>query len=366
MDLALDQAQDMLRASARDFLQKECPTTLVRDLEKTDRGYSPDLWRKMADLGWVGLGLPSQFGGGDGTIIDQIVLMEEIGRAMLPSPILSSSVRCGQLILNTGNDAQKQKWLPPMAGGQAVFAVAYAEAGITMSTPITTTLKRDGKDYVANGSKFTVPFGASVDYIIIGAQGEEGLTFGIVESKAPGITVKPLKSVANDPRCQVGFKNVKVSADNVLPGGEPFRQMLDYAALCGCGEMLGRAQKVLELVVDYGKTRVQFGRPIGAFQAVQHQCADLRVAIDAATLLIYNAATAMLEGRPCAEEVSLAKAKCNEMSRFSTFVGHGIFAGYSYTVEHDMQLYSSRNKLAESSMGNSTYHLGRIADQMGL
>ena len=149
-------------------------------------------------------------------------------------------------------------------------------------------------------------------------------------------------------------------------GGDALAKALEWGALVQCGEMVGRGRKILEMVIDYAKNRVQFGRPIGAFQAIQHQLADLRVAVDAAELLTYRAACSMAEGRACAEEIALAKASADEMSRLSTVVGHGVYAGISYTVEHDMQLYSARNKLAEADGGGTLAQIDRIADAMGL
>ena len=154
------------------------------------------------------------------------------------------------------------------------------------------------------------------------------------------------------------FSDVEVGPDGILgevgKGGDALVKSLEWATLVQCGEMVGRGRKILEMVIDYAKTRVQFGRPIGAFQAIQHQLADLRVAVDAAELLTYRAACSMSEGRDCSEEIALAKASADEMSRMSTVVGHGVYAGISYTVEHDMQLFSARNRLAEAD-GGGTY-----------
>ena len=166
-------------------------------------------------------------------------------------------------------------------------------------------------------------------------------------------------TMMNNARQATGMQGLSVSERS-------YQQALEYATLVQCGEMVGRAQRVLEMVVDYSKTRVQFGRPIGSFQAIQHQCADLRVAIDGTRLLVYRAGCSVAEGLSCSEEIAMAEVSADDTSRRATVTGHGIFAGISYTVEHDMQLYSARNKLAEASMGNTTSHIAQIATFMGL
>ena len=220
--------------------------------------------------------------------------------------------------------------------------------------------------------KTFVPYAASADTLICVARGPEagGVTLCLVSAKASGVVISPLTSIAGYPQARVEFNDVELAHDEILgqagEGGEALDRALEWAALVQCGEMVGRGRKILEMVIDYAKNRVQFGRPIGAFQAIQHQLADLRVAVDAAELLTYRAACSMAEGHACAEEIALAKASADEMSRLSTVVGHGVYAGISYTVEHDMQLYSARNKLAEADGGGMLAQIDRIADAMGL
>ena len=369
----MNESQEMLRRTAREFLEANCPTTLVRELEETAKGYSMALWEQMAGLGWMGLALPVEHGGEGGDAVDQLVLSEEMGRALLPSPYMISTVACGQLVSLAGNASQREEILPLLAQGKLIMSLALHEDGVGFGGEqfSTKVVPKDG-GYRLNGVKTFIPYAASADTLICAARGPEsgGIILSLVSAKARGVVIDPLASIAGYPQTRVEFNDVELAPDEILgqagEGGEALDRALEWAALVQCGEMVGRGQKILEMVIDYAKNRVQFGRPIGAFQAIQHQLADLRVAVDAAELLTYRAACSMAESHACAEEIALAKASSDEMSRLSTVVGHGVYAGISYTIEHDMQLYSARNKLAEADGGGTLAQIDRIADAMGL
>ena len=364
----MNESQEMLRRTAREFLEANCPTTLVREIEASGKGYSPELWRQMAELGWLGLSLPSEYGGEGGDAVDQMVLAEEMGRALLPSPYLTSVVTCGRLVALAGSASQKQKILPKLADGSLILSLALDEEGGGCSVKVA----REDSGYSLNGVKTFVPFATSADALICvaGRPVNGGVSLCLIATGADGVTVEPQASIAGYPQARVKFDDVVVGPDGILgqvgKGGDALEKALEWATLVWCGEMVGRGRKILEMVMDYAKTRVQFGRPIGAFQTIQHQLADLRVAVDAAELLAYRAACSMSEGEDCGEEIALAKASADEMSRMSTVVGHGVYAGISYTVEHDMQLYSARNRLAEAESGGTLDQIDRIAGMMGL
>ena len=369
----MNQSQEMLRRTAREFLEANCPTTLVRELEATAEGYSPALWEQMAGLGWMGLALPIEHGGEGGDAVDQLVLSEEMGRALLPSPYMTSTVTCGQLVTQAGSSPQRGEILPQLAQGKLIMSLAMHEDGVDSGVGhySTEVSVRDGR-YRLNGVKNFVPYAASADTLICAASAPEagGVTLALVSARANGVVIEPLASIAGYPQARVKFNDIELASDDVLgPVGEgvdAVSKALEWATLVQCGEMVGRGRKILEMVIDYAKSRVQFGRPIGAFQAIQHQLADLRVAVDVAEMLIYRAACSMAEGRACPEEIALAKASADEMSRLSTVVGHGVYAGISYTVEHDMQLYSARNRLAEAEGGGTLARIDGIAGKMGL
>ena len=384
----------MLRRATRGFLEAECASTLVRELENTDKGYSSELWKRMADLGWLGLAFPPHYGGTGGSLIDQVVLFEEIGRAQLPSPIFTSSVLSGQVLLNAASEPQKELLLPRMASGDSIVSLALDEPHSDEPDGHRgLRAEGDGEDHILNGTKLFVPYAHVADYLICTAtvtggtsnptqpagipasmdpwsSAHGGKTIFLVNNKGPGVKANIMPSVANFKQHEVTFENVRVAQNDVVGGMAqdegPLARAMEWATVVLCGEMVGRAEKVLDMVVEYSKVRVQFGRPIGNFQAIQHRCADLKAAVDGARLVTYQAAWKLAEGLPCSEDISMAKAFAGSLSRQAAVAGHGIFAGIAFTVEHDMQLYTMRSKVAEASLGDSDFHLDRLAEHMGL
>jgi alkylation response protein AidB-like acyl-CoA dehydrogenase len=359
MDFGLTEQQEILRRSAREFLEAECPTSVVREAEESGLGHAPDLWRKMAGLGWLGISLPERYGGTGGSLTDQTVLFEEVGRALTPGPLLTSSVLAVQIVLNAGNDAQKTDLLPGVISGEVILTLARGDR--------LETADRDG-GLTLSGDSIFVPYAGLATHIICATRPAVGAwpdtTLVLVDPESDGVTMTPLDSIANYPQFMVEFDDVPVAGDSVLgeiAGGKPALDLaVQRATVVQCAETLGRAQKVLEMVVEYAGHRVAFGRPIGTLQAVQHRCADLRVAVDSGRMLTYQAAWKLDQDLPAGNEVSMAKAQAGMLSRLATEAGHSIFAGISFTIEHDMQLYSARAKIAEANLGDTEYHLDQL------
>lgn len=374
MDLGLSEQQEMLRRVAREFLEAECPTSLVRDLEASERGYLPELWKRMAELGWLGLSFPSRYGGAGGELLDQVVLFEELGRAIVPGPMLASNVMAGQLLLHAGTEEQKADLLPRMARGDAIVTLAAPHASLNGGhTEIRAVA--GGGGYVVDGDALFVPYAHVADYILCvahtgKADGGGGVTLFLVDAGTAGLTTVPMESVANYKQHEVRFRDLRVDGRWVVgqegTGSAPLAKASAWAIVVQCGEMVGRAEKVLDMVVEYSKVRVAFGRPIGSFQAVQHRCADLRVSVDGARVVTYRAAWKLAQGLPSGEEVAMAKACAGNVSRQAAVAGHSIFAGIAFTVEHDMQLYTMRSKISEASLGDTDFHLDKLAECMGL
>ena len=362
MDFGLTQEQQILRRTAREFLEAECPTSLVREAEASEEGHAPELWRKMAGLGWLGIALPEKYGGTGGSLTGQTVLFEEIGRALTPGPLLTS-ILAAQVVLNAGDDRQKDSLLPGVVSGDLLLTLARGDKLETAS--------RDGGLTLTGESPF-VPHAGLAHHIVCATRPAIGAwpdtTLVIVDSQSDGVTRTAMESVANHPQYLVEFDDVPLPEDAVLGVIAEGRPALDSAVrratVLQCAETLGRAQKVLEMVVEYANNRVQFGRPIGTFQAVQHRCADLRVAVDGGRMLTYQAAWKLDQEMPADDEVAMAKAQAGSLSRMATEAGHSIFAGISFTVEHDMQLYSARAKIAEANLGDTQYHLDQLAARM--
>ena len=365
MDLGLNEQQEILRRTAREFLEAECPASLVRELEHSEQGYSPELWKKLAHLGWLGQAFPAEYGGDGASLIDQVVLFEEVGRALLPGPLLPSSVLSGQALSRAGSEDQKAGLLSSMARGETIVTAPLLEPGTSPGDSGLRLTAADG-GYLLNGAMLFVPYAHAANYVLCAA----GASLFLVDARSPGVTVNLMESVAGYKQHEVLFQDVTVPEERILGragrGQASLASAREWATVVQCAEMVGRARKILEMVVEYSKARVQFGRPIGAFQAVQHRCADLGVAVDGAQLVTHRAAWKVAQGLPCSEDIAMAKAAAGALSRLAVTAGHTIFAGIAFTMDHDMQLYTQRSKVAEANLGDTDFHLDRLGDQMGL
>ena len=374
MDLGLNETQQMLKNSAREFLDAECPDTLVREMEEDERGYTPELWGKLAEQGWLGLIFPESYGGGGLSFLDLSVLLEEMGRAMLPGPFFSTVVLGGMTIMDAGSEEQKQEYLPRIAEGQIIVTLALTEpsarwdaAGVQLiATP-------SGDGYTLNGTKLFVPNGHISDYLVVAARtgsGDEDVTLFVVARDAAGITQTVLKTIASDRQSEVVFENVQAPASAVLgevnAGWSTIAKVLDWGAIGKCAEMSGGGQQVLDMTVEYAKQRTQFGRPIGSFQAIQHHCANMATDVEGSRYITYQAAWRLSEGLPARREVAMAKAWVSDAYRRVCALGHQSHGAIGFTKEHNMQLYSRRAKAAELAFGDSDYHLESVASSIGL
>jgi alkylation response protein AidB-like acyl-CoA dehydrogenase len=380
VDFTYTDDQKMLKDTARKFLAKACPhVEWYLEMEKEERGYTPELWTSMADLGWMGLPFPEEYGGIGGTFLDLVALMEEMGYAALPGPYFSTVILTGLTLLDGGNEDQKKEFLPKIAQGRLVMTLALSEPATTQFNPalITVMAKAAGADYVIDGIKLFVPDANVADWMIVAArtQGIEtdpgGITLFLVESKSPGIRVMPLKTVAGDKQGEVAFEKVKVRNTNVLGGlnrGWPYlEKTLERAAVAKSAEMLGGSNRIMEMAVAYAKERVQFGKPIGMFQAVQHLCANMKMAVEQSIYITYKAAWMIDKGMPEARKfTAIAKAWVSEASKKVALIGHQIFGGTGYMVEHAMPIYSRRAKAGEYAFGNPNYQREIVARELGL
>ncbi|MFC1924780.1 acyl-CoA dehydrogenase family protein [Chloroflexota bacterium] len=371
MDLELSEDQKMLKAMAREFLVKECPMKFIREMEESEQGYSPEVWRKMMELGLQGLPFPEEYGGGGGSFLDLIVLLEEMGRACLPGPFFSSVVLGGLAILAAGNEEQKKQLLSAIAEGKICTLALNESDGAYSAGSIETQATADKDDYVISGTKWFVPDAHIADYILCVARtGEKGITIFIVDAESQGISYTILDTIAGDKQCEVVFDKVRVSKDNILgeldKGWEIVEKTLQYAAVAKCGELVGAAEQVLEMSVNYAKERIAFDHPIGSFQAIQHYCASAKVDSDGIRLQTYLAAWMLSAGLPADKQVSIAKTWVGEAYRRVTAVGHQIHGSIGYTLDHDMQLYFRRGKAAEALFGDADFHREAIACELGL
>jgi len=377
MNLAFSEEQEMLKTSARDFLTDKLPKAMVKEIEASESGYSPQLWQEMAGLGWMGLPFPEKYGGAGMSFLDLAVLLEEMGRACLPGPFFSTVVLGGLPILDAGNEEQKQEYLPKIANGEIIFTLALTEASAKYdAAAIAVKAAADGDEYTLNGTKLFVPDANIADYMLVvartneQAKPEDGISIFIVDTKSPGISITVLKTIANDKLCEVVFNQVKVPKKNILgqlnQGWSKVRKIIQRAAVAKCCEMVGGMQQVLEMTVNYAKERKQFGRPIGSFQIIQHYCADMLTDVEGARLSTYHAAWMVSEGLPCTEQIAIAKAWAGEASQRIIALAHQIHGAIGVTIDHDLHYYTRRAKAAESTFGDADFHREIVAQEMGL
>jgi alkylation response protein AidB-like acyl-CoA dehydrogenase len=376
MDLRFTETQEILKKMARDFLTTECPKTLVRKLEQSEEGYSPEVWKKMAELGWMGLIIPEEYGGMGYTFQDLVVLLEEIGRNILPGPLIAT-VTSTFPVLEAGTEEQKKDLLPKVARGELILTTALLETeGVFDASGIAVRAAPKGNDFIINGTKLFVEMAHVANYILCvartkdGASPEKGITLFIVDSKTPGISCEVMPTIAADKLCEVRFKDVAVPKKNILgkldEGWPIVEMMLRKGAIAKCAESLGAIETCVEMTVAYSKERVQYDRPIGAFQALQHIMADMWTAMETSRYLVYEAAWMESEGLPCAKEASMAKAYVNEVYKDVSKWAVRVHGAIATSADHDIPLYYRRSKAADIAFGGTDFHREIVAQKIGL
>lgn len=377
MDFALSEEQEMLRKAARDFLEEKCPKTLVREMEEDEKGYVPELWKEMADLGWIGLPFPEKYGGGGFSFLDLVVLLEEVGRACLPGPFISTVVLGGLPIAEWGTEEQKKDILPQVCEGKAILTLALTEPSARYEAgAVQVKATPEGDDYVISGTKLFVHDAHIADHIIVVARTaekanpEEGITLFIVDGKSLGISTFVLRTIAGDKQCELTLDKVKVPKGNILgqvdQGWGMVKKIMEWAALAKAAEMMGGAQQVMEMTIDYAKERVQFDRPIGSFQIIQHYLADMSIDVDSSRVSLHKAAWMVSEGIACTKEISVIKGWISEAYRRVTAQAHQIHGAIGFTKDHDLELYFRRAKAGELFYGDADFHREIVAQGLGL
>ncbi len=376
MDLRFTETQEILKKMARDFLTTECPKTLVRKLEQSEEGYSPEVWKKMAELGWMGLIIPEEYGGMGYTFQDLVVLLEEIGRNILPGPLIVT-ITSTFPVFEAGTEEQKKDWLPKIAQGKVILSTALLEDdGVFDASGITIKATPKGDDFVINGAKLFVEMAHIVSHILCvtrtkdGASPEKGITLFIVDCKTPGISCEVMPTTAADKLCEVRFKDVAVPKKNILgkldEGWPIVEMMLRKGAIAKCAESIGAIETCVEMTVAYSKERVQYERPIGAFQALQHKMADMWTAMETSRYLVYEVAWMESQGLPCVKEASMAKAYVNEIYKDVAKWAVRLHGAIATSADHDIPFYYRRSKAADVAFGNTDFHREIVAQKIGL
>lgn len=375
MDLRYTEQQEILKKSARDFLAKECPKAKTRELEKDAKGYDPALWQKMAELGWLGFNIPEDYEGMGYSFEDLAMHIEEVGKNILPGPYISTVVNTFAIV-EAGTEEQKKDLLPKISNGNCILTLAwYEENGLYDASGITLKATQKGGDYHLNGTKMFVDCAHVANTFIVVARtkegsGEDGVTLFLVDAKSAGIKTEVIPTIAHDHLCEVVFKDVVVPAKNILgkvDKGWPILQLIiRKGSILKSAESLGGLQAVVEMTVAYAKERVQYDRPIGAFQALQHKMSDMWIAAGTSRYLLYEAAWLESEGEPSSKEASMAKAYINEAYKLITALGVKLHGGIGTSNDHDAPLFFRRAKAADTVYGGTDFHRELVAQHIGL
>jgi len=353
MQFGLNESQEILRDSARRFFAGECPMNEVRRLMETDTAYEATLWRKLADQGYTGIIFPEEYGGAGLGKVELILLMEEAGRALLPGPFFSTVVLSGSVIDAIASAEQKRNYLAPICQGEARATVAILEAAASWNPEDIQITAVNGK---LSGEKRFVPDAAVADWILVLARNGVFL----VDAKSPSVKILPMSSMDLTRKLYaVRFDGAPTEKLGDLAG---LRTAIDVATTATVAEMVGGMQRTLDMAVEYAKTRKQFGKTIGWFQAVQHQCADMYLETESSRSAAYYAAWALQENvADASAAVSIAKIYASDASRTVGNRGIQIHGGMGFTWESDLHLYYRRAKASETAFGDSTFHRERLA-----
>jgi alkylation response protein AidB-like acyl-CoA dehydrogenase len=371
MDILPSEEEQMVKNAAREFLEAECPPSLAREMEKDELGYPPDLWNQLAELGWFGISLPEEYGGQGLPLTYLGIILEEVGRAIAPVPFHSTIVPA-LTIAREGTEEQRQELLPRVSRGDLIMTWAFQEQDPRLlPEAVNTEAVPDGDQFVISGVKMFVDnFNAAEKCLVAcrtspaSAEGK-GISLFLVDTSSPGISQTPLTTLAKDKQSKIEFNHVRVPRKSLmgqLNQGWPIAQnMLDRATVLLCAQIVGAARKDAEMAVEYSKNRVAFGRPIGAFQSIQHLCADMLVWVDGAQLLTYEALWKMDQGLPAGVEVSQAKAFCNDKCQAVVRSSQIIHGGIGFMMEFDLHLWYRRVCAWTMRLGTSFEHRARIA-----
>jgi alkylation response protein AidB-like acyl-CoA dehydrogenase len=363
LDLDFTDEQDMLREMVRGLCGQYASNEVVRAMEDDPTGYPPELWSQLAELGLLGLMLPEEHGGAGSSLVDGVVLYEELGRALAPVPHLESCVMAAGALLRAGSDAQRKEWLPRIAAGEAVLVPAWLEPDNSYGPRgVQVTAVPDGEGFVLSGTKESVRFASTAERLVVLARTGDGATdvdLFLVDPAAPGVEVAQRMSISSDARYRVGLDGVRVGeADRLGEAGSGWStwcDVMDEAMVLAAAQANGGAEHALEITVQYAKDREQFDKPLGAFQALAHDMADARTAVDGATLLTYEAAWA--HSRPADQPVrklsAMAKLFACNTFRDVTAMAQQIFGGVGFTLEYEIQLYFRRAKALQLSFNDT-------------
>lgn len=374
MEIDFNKEQKLIRTSAREFLQAEFPKDIVRELEESDEGYSAELWQKMAELGWMAMNIPEEYGGMEMDFLDLVLLLEEIGYNLLPSPFFSTVMGSFPIIYG-GTKDQKAKYLSDIAEGKVILSLAITEPTAKFNpSGIIVKAVPDGDDYIVNGTKLFVENAHIADFLICAARTkeegrpEDGISIFIVDSKSPGMTVSIVLTIGLDKQCEVAFENTRIPGTNILggqdKGWEMLKRTLKMAQVGKCAEMVGGIRASLDITNAHVKKRITYERPLASYQVIQHYLSNMWIDMESSKYITYMAAWKINEDLPCAKEVSAAKAWVGKAFTRVTERSIQMHGAIGVTREHDIGLYYRNAKACNLAFGDSGYQRGIMAKEM--
>jgi len=364
MDITLDEDQTLLHETALSFAQSALTPKRIRELETTPDGFDTGVWKEMAQMGWAGAPFPEIYGGAEVGPFELGLIVEALGQGALPSPLFSSVIEVGMLLLDAGSEDQKREWLPQIASGDAILTTAITEAGGGLSPQeIRARIEPTGNGFRIDGAKlFVRDAGAAKAIICLARAGNkpDELTLALVRTDAPGITRRRLDAAGGEALWEVRFENVTVDADAIVgQSGQAWphvARLLLRGAAFKAAELVGIGKASLALTLDYAKTRIQFDKPIGSFQGVQHHCAEMFRDLEVSRLLAWQAAGSLGDGLAGAREVAIAKLKCSRAIPALTRTAHQIHGAIAYYRDYPLELFYHRAIAAQAAYGDAAHH----------
>ena len=378
MDFDLTIEQKLIKNSAREFFAKEIDKDYVREMIKDEKGFTTEIWRKMANLGWMGLLVPDQYGHLEMSFLDMAVLLQEMAYACFPGPFFSTAVLGVVTLVEGGTNDQKKAILPKVVSGDHLLTLAWTEKdGIYTGKGVSLSAIAEKGYYLLSGTKLFVPDAHLADTIIcvtrtareLGIE-NSGLSVFALDRGSKGITINLLENFTGLKLCEVIFDRVKVPASGLIGevdrGWNVLKKVFAKASVAKCAEMIGGAERVLEMTIEHAKKRVQFGRPVGSFQAIQHHCANMLTSLETSKFMTYQACWRISNGLPFEKEASMSKAWVSESYKHLVALGHQVMGGLGFMEEIDLNLYFNRAKAAELAFGDADLHKEFVAQALKL
>ncbi|MDG2101848.1 MAG: acyl-CoA/acyl-ACP dehydrogenase [Dehalococcoidia bacterium] len=374
MDLGLSEVQKMLQESSRDYLLENCTMDYIRAMESDQIGISDEIWKNMADMGWLGLMIPEIYGGSGFNFDDMSILLEEMGKVALSGPFFSTSVIGAQTLLLSGDESQKKEFLPKIASGNLKFSLAFNEktGSFEESEVSTTTSIKNDEGWTLNGEKYFVNDAVGADYFIVASASEnnEGISLFLVPSKSDGIEIEKMEAIGGDKISKVNFQEIKL-LDSQLLGkeGEAWKilsKVFNYGAIGKTSEMSGAAQRVMDMTLNYIKDRKQFDRPIGSFQAVQHHAADMAILTKVSTQFSRKAAWEISNKDNSNINIHRAKSYVSKAFHDICQISHQLHGAIGYTWDYDLQVFTRKMQHQKLAYGDTDFHQKKISNLLNL